>query len=73
MIKEYMQLCDIIDAEERRDMKAYISIPKKALDEILYSLETSIEALNDRQTIKMLCKLIQEIESIEDALSEVHN
>lgn len=73
MIQKYMKLNEIIPAAERRDMKANISISKKALDDILSSLESSIESSNDRTTIKKLCKLIQEIESIEDTLVEAYN
>jgi len=73
MIEKYIKLYEIIPAAERRDMIANISISKKALDDILSSLESSIESSNDRTTIKKLCKLIQEIESIEDSLVEVYN
>ena len=73
MIEKYIKLYEIIPAADRRDMIANISISKKALDDILSSLESSIESSNDRTTIKKLCKLIQEIESIEDSLVEVYN
>lgn len=73
MIQKYMKLNEIIPAAERRDMIANISISKKSLDDILSSLESSIESSNDRTTIKKLCKLIQEIESIEDTLVEAYN